>query len=84
MNFTEISPTLILAAVGQLAATVWFFIKLYFKVESMVKKVQEIESENKELKKQLADMKDILLIVKHTTDLLYLGKIKTGRNQEAA
>lgn len=84
MTLNSVSPTIAIAFVTYTASTVWFFIKLYFKVESMSKKVSELETENKELKKQLTDLKDILLIVKHTTDLLYLGKIKTGRNQETA
>ena len=83
MNLENIPYQIILFFVTQTAAVVWFFIKLYFKVEAMSKKVSELDSENKELKKQLKDISDTLLIVKHTTDLLYLGKIKTNR-QEAA
>jgi cell division protein FtsB len=67
----------------QTASVIWFFIKLYFKVESMSKKVTELDSENKELKKQLSDLKDILIKVENNTHLLMLGRIKTGQKEAA-
>jgi cell division protein FtsB len=67
----------------QTASVIWFFIKLYFKVESMSKKVSELDSENKELKKQLSDLKDILIKVENNTHLLMLGRIKTGQKEAA-
>lgn len=67
----------------QTASVIWFFIKLYFKVESMSKKVTELDSENKELKKQLSDLRDILIKVENNTHLLMLGRIKTGQKEAA-
>jgi len=83
MNIDNIPYQIILFFVTQTAAVVWFFIKLYFKVESMSKKVTELDSENKELKKQLADMRDILIKVEQNTHLLMLGRIKTGAKEAA-
>jgi hypothetical protein len=45
----------------------------------MAKKVNELEAENKELKSQLKELSDTLLLVKNNTDLLLLGRIKTGK-----
>jgi len=83
MNLQNIPYEVVLFFVAQTAAVVWFFIKLYFKVESMSKKVSELDSENKELKKQLADLKDILIKVENNTHLLMLGRIKTGSKEAA-
>ena len=44
-------------------------------------KVSELDSENKELKKQLSDLKDILIKVENNTHLLMLGRIKTGAKE---
>lgn len=79
MNLNSLPISLIIFALGQAVTTVWFFIKLYFKVESMDKKVKELELENKELKKQLKELSDTLLLVKNNTDLLILGRLKTGK-----
>jgi cell division protein FtsB len=81
MNLTSIPYQIIIFFATQTAAVVWFFIKLYFKVESMSKKVSELDSENKELKKQLSDLKDILIKVENNTHLLMLGRIKTGAKE---
>jgi hypothetical protein len=84
MNLENIPYQIVLFFVTQTAAVVWFFIKLYFKVESMSKKVSELDSENKELKHQLKEMSDTLLLVKNNIDLLIIGRIKTGKVNEAA
>ncbi len=81
MILEQIPSGIVVFFIGQTGAVIWFFIKLYFKVESMSKKVTELESENKELKNQLKEISDTLLLVKHTTDMLYLGKIKTGASK---
>ena len=49
----------------------------------MEKKQDELEKENKELKAELKNIRDILIRVEQNTSLLMLGRIKTGR-QEAA
>lgn len=79
MNLEQIPTGLIVFFLTQTGAVIWFFIKLYFKVESMAKKVNELETENKELKGQLKELSDTLLLVKNNTDLLLLGRIKTGK-----
>jgi cell division protein FtsB len=55
-------------------------IKFYFKMEAIKADVDNLKAENKELKKQLRDLSDTLLLVKHSVDLLVIGKIKTGNN----
>lgn len=77
-SLKEIPVGLIVFILTQTVAAVWALIKLYFAVESMKTKVQEIEKENKELKTQLKEVSDTLLLVKHSVDLLVIGKLKTG------
>ena len=78
MNFESLPISLIIFILTQTAAAVWAIIKLYFAVESMKTKVVEIEKENKELKTQLKELSDTLLLVKHSVDLLVIGRLKTG------
>lgn len=44
--------------------------------------MEEIKKENADLKKELREIRDILIQVKSSTDLLMLGRIKTGARQE--
>jgi cell division protein FtsB len=83
MTISHIPFQVIVFFLAQTGAVIWFFIKLYFKVESMSKKVSELDSENKELKKQLSDLRDILIKVENNTHLLMLGRIKTGQKEAA-
>ena len=78
MNLQSLPIGLIIFILTQTAAAVWAIIKLYFAVESMKIKVVEIEKENKELKTQLKELSDTLLLVKHSVDLLVIGRLKTG------
>lgn len=78
MNLQSLPIGLIIFILTQTAAAVWAIIKLYFAVESMKIKMVEIEKENKELKTQLKDLSDTLLLVKHSVDLLVIGRLKTG------
>lgn len=78
MNLQSLPIGLIIFILTQTAAAVWAIIKLYFAVESMKTKVVEIEKENKELKTQLKELSDTLLLVKHSVDLLVIGRLKTG------
>ena len=82
MNIESLPIGLIIFILTQTAMAVWAIIKLYFAVESMKTKVLEIEKENHDLKKQLKDMSDTLLLVKHSVDLLVLGRLKTGNVKE--
>jgi hypothetical protein len=82
MNIESLPIGLIIFILTQTAMAVWAIIKLYFAVEGMKIKVLEIEKENHDLKKQLKDMSDTLLLVKHSVDLLVLGRLKTGNVKE--
>jgi len=84
MNLTSIPLRLIIFAVTQTVAAIWFIAKLYSSVEAMKEKVNQIEKENKELKQQLKELSDTLLLVKHSVDLLVIGRLKTGNVKEAA
>lgn len=83
MTLEDIPSGYIIFILAQTGTAVWAIIKLYFAVDAMKIKVAEIEKENKELKKQLQQLNDTLLLVKHSVDLLVLGRLKTGKvNQE--
>lgn len=55
------------------------FIKLWFSNERLKERVKEIEDHNRELRHQLKELSDTLIVVKQNTELLLLGRIKTGR-----
>ena len=84
MNLTNIPIPLIIFAITQTVAAIWFISKLFTTVESMKVKMNEIEKENKELKTQLKELSDTLLLVKHSVDLLVIGRLKTGNVKDAA
>lgn len=83
MNLTNYPWTLIIFIVAQTAGAIWFISKMNAKIESMEKKQIDLENENKELKAELKQIRDILIRVEQNTSLLMLGRIKTG-NKEAA
>lgn len=78
MNLENINPSLIIFVVGQTATAAWAIITTHFKVRAIESKLAEMEKENHALKVQLKDLSDTLLIVKNNTELLVLGKLKTG------
>lgn len=78
MNLNEIPTSIIIFIVGQTATAAWAIITTHFKVRSIEQKLVEIEKENHELKQQLKELSDTLLIVRSHTELLVLGKLKTG------
>jgi cell division protein FtsB len=78
MNFQSIPWPIVIFLIVQTAGGVWFIIKMYFKLTALDEKVNKLETENKELKAQLKLLSDTLLLVKNNTDLLLLGRIKTG------
>ncbi len=84
MNIGSVPVPLIIFAVTQTAAAIWFIAKLYTSVEAMKEKVVQIEKENKELKEQLRQLSDTLLLVKHSVDLLVIGRLKTGQMKESS
>lgn len=84
MNITNIPIPIIIFAITQTVAAIWFIAKLFNTVESMKVKMNDIEKENKELKTQLKELSDTLLLVKHSVDLLVIGRLKTGNVKDAA
>lgn len=68
----------ILFFVVQMFIGIWALIKMYFTNEQLKDRMQAIEQENKELKKQLRELSDTLILVKQNTELLLLGRIKTN------
>jgi hypothetical protein len=78
MNLNNIPWSLVIFVVGQSGLAAWAIIKMYFKLNALDEKVNKLETENKELKLQLKILSDTLLLVKNNTDLLLLGRIKTG------
>jgi cell division protein FtsL len=78
MNLNEIPTSIIIFIVGQTATAAWAIITTHFKVRAIEQKLVEIEKENHELKQQLKELSDTLLIVRSHTELLVLGKLKTG------
>lgn len=78
MNLNSIPWSLVIFVVGQTGLAAWAIIKMYFKLNALDEKVNKLEVENKELKMQLKILSDTLLLVKNNTDLLLLGRIKTG------
>ena len=83
MTLNEIPWSLVIFLVTQTIAAIWVIIKMYFKLNSLDDKVNKLEVENKELRLQLKELSDTLLIVKNNTDLLVLGKLKTGSREAA-
>jgi regulator of replication initiation timing len=78
MTFDNINPSIIIFVVGQTATAAWAIITTHFKVRAIEQKLVEMEKENHALKIQLKELSDTLLIVKNNTELLVLGKLKTG------
>lgn len=78
MNFDNIPTSVIIFFLGQTFTAAWAIITTHFKVRSIEQKMAEIEKENQQLKHQLKELSDTLLIVKNNTELLVLGKLKTG------
>lgn len=94
MQFQNIPWTVVVFIIAQLGTFIWFLIKLHFKSEKTVEglralelkvagEMSEIKRENIELKKELKDMRDILVKVENNTHLLMLGRIKTGSKEAA-
>lgn len=75
---TEMSIGLIIFILTQTITAVWALIKLYFSNENLKARITAIETENKELKHQLKELNDTLILVKNNTELLLFGRIKTS------
>jgi hypothetical protein len=84
------SIELIISLLGELIVLVFAAGKIYSDFRKMdaridhveqelTKKLEAMEQEHKDLKKQLKELNDTLILVKHNTELLLLGRIKTGK-----
>lgn len=82
MNIQDIPPSIVIFIIGQTATAAWAIVTTHFKVRAMEEKLKEMEKENAELKKHLRELSDTLLLVKHSVDLLVIGKIKTGNKND--
>lgn len=78
MNLNEIPTSVMIFVIGQTATAAWAIITLFFDVKSLKEQAKEMREENAELKRQLRELSDTLLLVKHSVDLLVIGKLKTG------
>lgn len=74
--------TLIIFIICQALAGCGAIVTMYFDVKNLKTRLETSEKENKELRHELREMRDTLLLVKHSTDLLVLGKLKTGHQRE--
>lgn len=73
----KIPSEIILFFVGQTGLAAWSLITMFFDMKAMKGKMTEMDEENKELRHDLKNLNDTLLIVKNNTELLLLGRIKT-------
>ena len=78
MTINEIPTSVIIFVIGQTATAAWAIITTHFKVLSIEKQVVEMKAESEALQKQLRELNDTLLLVKHSVDLLVIGRLKTG------
>jgi hypothetical protein len=78
MTISEIPTPIIMFILGHSVAIAWALITLFFDVKALKIQAKEMHEENVELRKQLKDINDTLLIVRNNTELLMLGKLKTS------
>jgi cell division protein FtsB len=94
MSLSQIPWPVVTFIIAQLGAFIWFLVKIYFKTEKNTSDItalalrvdaelDKIAKENAELKKELKEMRDILVKVENNTHLLMLGRIKTGAKDAA-
>lgn len=81
MNLHEMPWGLVTFGLTQIGLLIGFGFWVKYSIQSLKSKVDAIEKENHDLKKQLQDMRDILVKVENNTHLLMLGRIKTGRQE---
>lgn len=80
----DIPWTPVLFFIGQTAAFIAFQFKLHYDNVKNKTAIAELKEENKDLKKELREVRETLILVKHSVDLLVLGQLKTNKNKEAA
>lgn len=70
---------LIIIMLGQAGIGILALVKLYFSNERLKERVKEIETRNEKLADRLKELNDTMIVVKQNTELLLLGRIKTGK-----
>jgi Ca2+/Na+ antiporter len=71
--------TIISSAVIYVASFAWFLIQLYYSDKRNNERIERIEGENKELKKELREIREGMLIVKNNVEHIMVGLLKNGR-----
>jgi hypothetical protein len=85
MNYSSIPWSLVVFFLTYTGAFVGFQFKLHYDNKRNKEAIDELKKENADLKRELKEVRETLLLVKHSVDLLVLGQLKTGnRNREAA
>ena len=69
---------LIMIIFGQAVLGIGALIKLYFSNERLKERVREMEERHKDFQAEFKELRDLLMSTKNNTDLLLLGRIKTG------
>lgn len=83
MNISEIPWSLVIFLATQTFGAIWFISNLNSDFKNLKQKVDQIEKENENLRKEIKEMRDILIKVEHNTTLLMMGRIKTGSKEAA-
>lgn len=65
--------------IGQALLGIGALVKLWFSNERLKERMKEMEDRHKEFQKQFKELNDTLILVKQNTELLLLGRIKTGK-----
>lgn len=71
----------IIAVITWAALFTAFLFKLHFDNQKNKAAIEVLQKENSDLKKELREMKDILIKVEYATGQLMLGRIKTGTRE---
>lgn len=79
----DIPWSIVIFVIAQTAGAIWFISNLNSDVKNLKQQVNHIEKENEALRKELREMRDIMIKVEHNTALLMLNRIKTGQKDAA-
>lgn len=83
MTIGEIPWSLVVFLATQTFGAIWFISNLNSDFKNLKQKVDQIEKENENLRKEIKEMRDILIKVEHNTTLLMMGRIKTNARDVA-
>lgn len=82
MTLSNIPWPIVIFLITQAGALVGFGFWVYYSIKALQVKITEMEKENAEVKKELRELRETLLLVKHSVDLLVLGQLKTGQRKD--